>query len=555
MASPLLRQALDALPTAALLVDEARCVLFANQAAERLYGSTREALVAQPVTRILREESGTLNTVWLSRHLSETERALLPQPIAVRLLRSHAAELDASLTVTALTADSGETQFLLTLQESRVAPALLRQVTLSTCLRAAIDPAVRANTSAAGSDTPVDLLRVPTAEFGAALVRLWLIEAEESIWRLHLSVGCGEDPWERNSRPFVEAELPPEVREAANQGRPYLGSRLQSNPLFNPEWLVEQGVDSVAAFPLYQGGTLRGVLAVFGQQPFREETVTGLAAFSAITALLLGARTSADCPWSSQECQTQHLQGVGALAGGVAHEFNNMLAVILGQSELLLERLEAGDPMRQAVESIQRAGERTAEMTRQLLAFGRRQFLDPRLTDLSAFINRLKPEITGLAGPSIRVIVVPDANPETVCIDPQLLREAILTLVQRACTAMPKGGTLTLTVRGLGPREAPQGVATAVPHVSLTIADTGPAMSTEERARLFEPFYGAGPSRGPAGLDLAAVYGFFAQSGGYVRVDSEPGRGTAIRIYLPRAALSDTPPERTQQSLISPNGH
>lgn len=555
MAHALLKQALEILPTPALLVDEARCILFANPAAERLYGGSREALVSQPVTTLLREEEGALAAVWLSRHLAQAERALLRQPVAVRVIRSDAAELNADLTVTALAADSGAGVFLLVLQENRFEEALRRQLTLTSYYRAAVDPAIRSNSPAATPATTADVLRILTTEFGATLARLWLIEPEESRWHLQMSVGPGEGPREQSLRRFEQAALPPEVREAAALGRPYHASRLKGLPAFNSEWLADRGVDCVAAFPLFDREELRGVLAVFGPRSFREETVEGLAAFAAITSLLLRARAVADCPWTSQERASQQLQRVGALAGGVAHEFNNMLAVILGQSELLLERLEAGDPTRQAVESIQRAGARTAEMTRQLLAFGQRQFLDPRLTDLNAFVSRLKPEISRLAGPSIRVVIVPDTHLETVLIDPHRLEEAVLTLVQRACMAMVKGGTLTLTVRSLGPREVPQGVAAAVPHVSLSIADTGPALDAEGKARLFEPFYAAGASSGQVGLDLAAIYGFVGQSGGCVRVDSESGRGTAIRLYFPCATVPDPTPETAQRVITSSNGH
>ncbi len=232
--------------------------------------------------------------------------------------------------------------------------------------------------------------------------------------------------------------------------------------------------------------------------------------------------------------QARRIESLGVLAGGIAHEFNNLLTVIGGRSQLLLERLPPDEPVRHGLDLIQRAAQRAGALTQQLLAFGRRQLLQPRFVSLNTLVTGLS--LWPVIGERIEMTLRLEATLRLVSVDPGQFERVILDLVQRAREAMPEGGRLVLETANVDLDEvfahAHPG-ARPGPHVRLTIRDTGPGMDEATRSHVFEPFFPAGPRRG---LGLAAAYGVTTQHGGYIAVESEPGRGTAFMIYLPAAA-------------------
>jgi nitrogen-specific signal transduction histidine kinase len=236
--------------------------------------------------------------------------------------------------------------------------------------------------------------------------------------------------------------------------------------------------------------------------------------------------------------QAQKMEAVGQLAGGVAHDFNNMMCGVIGYSELVLARLEEDHPVRPQVVQIRRAGERAGEMTKQLLAFSRKQVLRPRVLDLNAIIAETEGLLGRLIGENIELVSNLEPVLAKVYADPGQLEQVIINLAVNARDAMPSGGKLTIETRSVKLDEQ-----IAVVHVDsdpgnyvlLSVSDGGTGMDADTCARIFEPFFTTKDEGDGTGLGLATVYGIIKQSGGDISVESEPGRGTTFRIYLPSA--------------------
>ncbi len=234
--------------------------------------------------------------------------------------------------------------------------------------------------------------------------------------------------------------------------------------------------------------------------------------------------------------QAQKMEAVGRLAGGVAHDFNNMLAVINGYASLLQPR--AHDPiLSNGLSEIARAGERAATLTRQLLAFSRKQVLAPRLLDLTVVVGDMEKMLRRLIGEDIRLTVQCEPAPGQVRADPGQVEQCLLNLVVNARDAMPRGGTITVAVRraqvaGDRPRKA--GLPDPGDYVELSVSDTGTGIPPEVAEQIFEPFFTTKEAGKGTGLGLATVYGIMKQSGGDVTLESEAGRGATFRLYFPR---------------------
>jgi len=231
--------------------------------------------------------------------------------------------------------------------------------------------------------------------------------------------------------------------------------------------------------------------------------------------------------------QAQKMEAIGRLAGGIAHDFNNVLTVITGHADRIHARLHASDPLAASAEAIQRSAERATAMTRQLLAFSRKQVLRPEVVDLNEVVEDLAPMLRRLIGADIDFVTRLGDGPLPVLIDRSQLDQVILNLAVNARDAMPGGGTLTVSTEPIAP--APGESAAPQASVRLSIADTGMGMTAETQSRIFEPFFTTKGSDG-TGLGLATVFGIVAQSGGAVAVTSQPGRGARFQVDLPRSA-------------------
>jgi signal transduction histidine kinase/ActR/RegA family two-component response regulator len=235
--------------------------------------------------------------------------------------------------------------------------------------------------------------------------------------------------------------------------------------------------------------------------------------------------------------QSQKMETVGKLAGGVAHEFNSILTAIIGQSELLLEDLPPEGPLGDSAREIRQAAERAASLTRQLLAYGRKQILQPVILNLNLVLSEMASTLQHLMGREVEVQIVAGAMLEQVRMDPGQMEQVIVNITMNAAEAMPNGGKLILETDNVSLDED---FVSSFPglkvggYVMLAITDTGSGMSEEVMARAFEPFFSTKGVGQGTGLGLATCYGILKQSGGHLNVYSELARGTTLKIYLPR---------------------
>jgi len=247
--------------------------------------------------------------------------------------------------------------------------------------------------------------------------------------------------------------------------------------------------------------------------------------------------------------QSQKMEAIGQLAGGIAHDFNNLLTIILGYSELLGVRIAEGDELRESVDAISDAATRAAELTRQLLAFGRKSMLQPRLLDLNATITDTSRMLGRLLGLPVRCELVLSDRIGRVRVDPGQLNQVLINLAVNARDAMPNGGTLTIRTMAVDLDESNSArlELTPGPYVLIEVVDTGIGMSADVRTHIFEPFFTTKGIGTGTGLGLAMVFGIVRQSGGSIDVQSEPGCGATFRIHLPVAGdeLAATPQPST----------
>lgn len=249
--------------------------------------------------------------------------------------------------------------------------------------------------------------------------------------------------------------------------------------------------------------------------------------------------------------QAQKMEAVGRLAGGIAHDFNNMLGVIIGYSQLLQEKFGPEDPAGKQLAEVKKAADHAASLTRQLLAFSRKQVLHPRVLDPNTVVQDLDKMLRRMIGEDIELIIYQSTALGNVMADPGRLEQVLMNLAVNARDAMPQGGQLIIETTNVDLDETyAEGHQPTVPgrYVMLAVSDTGCGMDAETKAHIFEPFYTTKEAGQGTGLGLSTVYGVVKQSGGYIWVYSELGRGTTFKIYLPRvdeALAGDAPAQTT----------
>ncbi len=294
----------------------------------------------------------------------------------------------------------------------------------------------------------------------------------------------------------------------------------------------------VAARVRHQDGTWRYLEGVF----------TNLLDDPSVSAIVNNYRDATERRSLEQQViQAQKMEAVGRLAGGVAHDFNNILTAIGGYTDLLLADLPPDDPRRQDVDEIHRAADRAAALTQQLLAFSRRQVLQPKVIDLNALVKNVQKLLRRLIGEDVQLATALAADAGRVRADPGQVEQVIMNLVVNARDAMPGGGQLTIETRNVDLDAAyamEHRTVVPGPYVLIAVSDTGTGMSADTQSHIFEPFFTTKEVGKGTGLGLATVYGIVKQSGGSIWVYSELGHGTTIKVYLPRV---DEPVEPVAQ--------
>ncbi len=394
-------------------------------------------------------------------------------------------------------------------------------------------------------------------------------------------VGFAENNPQKSVRPQAQAGFEEGYLErasitwsdASERGRGPTGTAIRTgrpsinkwdDPSFAPwrDEATKRGFLSNCALPLIWDGRVFGVLGIYAAEAhaFDDEEVGLLMRMADNIAYGIHALRAQNERAQLQEelRQAQKLEAIGRLAGGIAHDFNNILTVIAGRAETLLDELTPSHRLHHDARLIHETADRATALTSQLLAFSRKQILKPKVLDLNAHVAAMITMLRRLIGEDIELEFVPAEPLGSIEVDPAQLEQVIVNLALNARDAMPTGGKLTLETADIdiatsGGRN-PAGLKPGR-YVMLAVADTGIGMDPSVVSRIFEPFFTTkSPGKG-TGLGLATVHGIIKQSGGDIWVRSDPGRGTAFRIYLPRVdRVPDEPRERSVR-VAAPAGH
>lgn len=379
----------------------------------------------------------------------------------------------------------------------------------------------------------------------AAFARVWTLNNEDNVLELQASSGMYTHiDGAYSSVPVGMFK----VGLIAEERRPYFTNDVQNDPrVHDQEWARREGLVGFAGYPLMIEGRLLGVVAMFSTSELPEDTLDGLSAVADILSLGIERKRTHEALISSEDQlrQAQKMEAVGVMAGGIAHDFNNLLTAINGYSALTLKKMPADEPARRNIEEIQKAGDRAAELTSQLLAFSRKQVLKSVVHNLNSVVETIEKMLRRIIRENIELQTFLDPELGNIKGDPGQIEQVIMNLAVNARDAMPDGGTLTIETRNVYLDKGYISHKLAIepgPFARMTVSDTGFGMDESTQKRIFEPFFTTKEVGKGTGLGLAMVYGIIKQSGGDILVYSEPGHGTTFKIYLP---LVDNPVEKT----------
>ncbi len=521
---------LESAPDAMLIVDERGNILLANSQTEKLFGYRREELIGQPVETLMPPRFRGAHTQHRSQFFSAPHLRSMDAGLDLYGLRRDGSEFPVEISLNPIASEGGTlvTSSIRDISDRKHAEQELRRAyaeldrrvlqrtaeleRVTAELRARISMQERTENELRQSEERFRLLVEGAKDYAifmldpegvvvswnAAAERIYGFTAEEAIGSSHTRFYSTEDP---------QAETPQyALEQAAATGR------------FEEEsWRVRKDgqrfrASTVTTALRENGGNLRG--------------------FSKITRDLTERREL-----EHRLRHAQKLEAIGRLAGGVAHEFNNSATAILGYSSLIIDRVQDDDKLRHYAEEVHKAGQRAASVTRQLLAFSRQQILQPTMLNLNEVVADIEKMIRGLIGENIRLLTTLDPYLGVVKADSGEMEQVMVNLALNARDAMPDGGVMIIETGNVevDPAFAAENPDMAPgPHVRLRVSDTGIGLEKQTAVRIFEPFFTTKPVGKGTGLGLSTVYGTVKRSGGGILVFSEPGRGAAFEIYLPR---------------------
>ena len=547
-AADVFRAVFEAYPDGVLLIDAQGCVVLANSAAAKLLGYTREALVGLPVDALVPDNVAPRHAALRHGYLLAPKSRPMGTELELNAKRADGSEVMVEVALSPLHA-SGHEYVVASLRGIGGYPRVKRAMQ-----RARYNEfVVQLGHVAVDTLDPDELLQCMPGAVQEALdvqaVAVLLLTPNRTELRVASYSGmhaASADTLRYANRPDTLAGY------VVAQRAPLLVANFAREQRFEvPTRLLAGGAVSAAAVPLIDRGKVLGVLGTWSNQlrRFGDDEVAFLEALASLLSTSL-QRAQAE----SQLRHSQRLETVGQLTGGVAHDFNNLLTVILGNLQLLADQpsTEAHAMSRQLVAAATRAGQRGADLTGKLLAFSRRQSLAPEAVNPVAMLQSLADMLRRTLGENIRVIAQTPTRCAPCLADAVQLESALLNVAVNARDAMPKGGTLWLRCGvGAGPEEVegppiePDEINSldvpgrAPRWVWFSLHDEGHGMAADVRDRAFEPFFTTKPAGRGTGMGLSTVYGFVKQSHGHVALDSTPGAGTTVTLYLPAIEQPD----------------
>ena len=518
---------LDAAPEALVTVDERGLIVLVNRRTELLFGYSREELVGQSIEILVPERIRSARPDQRGGFFADPSSLPMGTRLDLQGLRKDGSEFPSQIVLAPVRAEEGlfVTAAIHDVTGQRQVEARLRSLADATpdavpaSERDLHDASMREANRQSADDLRASERRyrriIETTNEG-----IWMLDASSKTvfmnGRLHDMLGYGASEAERMDRldlvhPDSHAAFGKSIdrRETASAGQAEIRLKRKDGSTF---WVL------LDANPIFENGRYEGALAMMVDINDRKL-------------------------FEEQLRHSQKMEAIGSLAGGVAHDFNNVLSVILGYTNLLLDQLEPGDASRADLEEMQSAALRAASLTRQLLAFSRRQVLEPRVLDLNQIAGGMKKMLQRLLGDDIELSLLATRDLGRVYADPGQIEQVIMNLLVNARDAMPRGGQVSIETANveLDPDYAALHLdMVAGSYVMLAMMDTGIGIDNVTQSRMFEPFFTTKEHGKGTGLGLSTVFGIVRQSGGHIWVYSELDVGTTIKIYLPR---TEAPPE------------
>jgi PAS domain S-box-containing protein len=501
----------DTASDAIISMDSSGRVVFANRSAEKMFGYAIDELSGGSLTRLIPARYRGAHEEGLARFLKTGEGRVLGKTVELHGLKKDGAEFPIELSLATWEIEDGV-----------FFTGIVRDITARK-LAAEEFRATHEKLQSLLEASPIPIMALSKD----GIVTSWNPSAESVF-------GWSRDEVIGRFNPMVSKEKVDEFRQLRERA------------------IRENGFSGVEVRRKKKDGSDIDIRLATGSIKDPDGTVVGIVAIMEdITERLRMEKALRES--EEQLRQSQKIEAVGQLAGGVAHDFNNLLTAIRGYSELLLHRLDASSPLRREVEEIQKAGDRAASLTRQLLAFSRKQILQPKVLDLNSVVANMEGMLRRLIGEDIDLVAVLRPDIWNVTVDPGQIEQVIMNIVVNARDAMPKGGKVVIETSNVMVDDAyalRRAVVKPGEYVLLAISDTGEGMSESTKMHLFEPFFTTKEKGKGTGLGLSTVYGIVKQSGGYIWVYSEPGKGSAFKVYLPRAAgISETKIEPGRRPL------